>query len=582
MIIHFFNNLRLNKKLLILYIFSVFLPIILTNIIFYHVTTNNIKEQKLHDISLVLQQIKNDFRESVDDAVGVSSVLYTDNRINEFLDKQYPSTAEYVEIYDNYLRGFNKYGAIFSSVQAINFYTDNQTVLYSGGVNELSDQVKHLEWYQSIPKRRNPYPIVIRTGAGDTRDTFSIIRELNYFKVYNTTKKFVKIDLSHDTIDHIFENVTFQGEVYLINEDGGIEYSTNPILNWKDIVFNEDAIPIPDGAIFLEEKYDNVNYLKDWKVVGVVSEEELLQEVHKSGRFILYLAIFNFLVPTLIIVLISNSLNFRIGRIVRHMKKMEDQHFETIDGIQYKDEIGQLTSEFNRMSNKIQELINNVYLSNIQKKTLELQKKQAQLSALQSQINPHFLFNALETIRMRSIIKRENETAKIIENMAKMLRRSFTWGRDWVTVKEEMNIILSFLEIQKYRFEDKLDYHIEIDDSAYEYVIPNMILLPFVENASIHGIEPKKGKGYIQISIKQEEKQFVFIIKDNGPGFSSEALENLQISLQNEEAIGDNVGIKNVYYRLKMYYGEQVSFEIDREEMQGTRVTIKLPIVNKQ
>jgi two-component system, sensor histidine kinase YesM len=581
MIIDVFNNLRLNRKLLILYILSVFLPIVLTNIIFYQVTTNNVKEQKLHDISLVLQQIKSDFHESIDDAVGVSSVLYTDNKINEFLDKQYESTSDYVEIYDNYLRGFNKYGAIFSSVQAIHFYTDNPTVLYSGGVNELSLEVKQMEWYKTIPKRRNPYPIVIRTGTEEIKDTFSIIRELNYYKIYNSTKKFVKIDLSQDTIDHIFENVTFQGDVYLVNNQGGIEYSTNPLINWREELFDQTAIPIPEGAIFLEETYDNLNYLKDWKIVGVVSEQELLQEVQKSGLFILYLAIFNFLVPTLIIVFISNSLNFRIGRIVKHMKKMEDQHFETIDGIEYKDEIGQLTSEFNRMSNKIQELINNVYLSNIQKKTLELQKKQAQLSALQSQINPHFLFNALETIRMRSIIKHENETAKIIENMAKMLRRSFTWGRDWITVKEEMNVILSFLEIQKYRFEDKLHYQIDIEDSAYDYVIPNMILLPFVENASIHGIEPKKGKGIIRISIKRVENQYEFVIEDNGPGFSSEVLESLQLSLQNEEAISENVGIKNVYYRLKMYYGEQVHFEIHSEERKGTKVIIKLPIVNR-
>src|SRR5699024_5968416 len=156
----------------------------------------------------------------------------------------------------------------------------------------------------------------------------------------------------------------------------------------------------------------------------------------------------------------------------------------------FKDEIGELRSAFNRMYKKIKELINDVYISHIRKKDLELQRKQAQISALQSQINPHFLFNVLETIRMRSLLKKEDETAKIIQNMAKLLRTSITWGKDWVTVKEEVQLIQSFLEIQQYRFGDKLQYAFDVDESTFDYTIPNMLLIPFVENASIHGIEP--------------------------------------------------------------------------------------------
>src|SRR5699024_7083208 len=151
---------------------------------------------------------------------------------------------------------------------------------------------------------------------------------------------------------------------------------------------------------------------------------------------------------------------------------------------------------------------------------LQLQKQQAQLSALQSQINPHFLFNTLETIRMRSLIKNETETAHIIQNMAKMLRNSITWGKDWVTIEEEVNIIQSFLEIQQYRFDEKLSYEIKIEPTSRLATIPNISILPFVENASIHGIEPKKGRGNIHIEIdKTMEKQLLIEIIDDGVGF---------------------------------------------------------------
>jgi two-component system sensor histidine kinase YesM len=179
--------------------------------------------------------------------------------------------------------------------------------------------------------------------------------------------------------------------------------------------------------------------------VGVAQEKVLLEEVQGSRNFILYFALINLVFPSLFIVYITSSLHVRILRILKHMRKVGDQNFELIKGVNYQDEIGELTQAFNRMASKIKRLINEVYKADIQKKDLELQRKQAQLSALQSQINPHFLFNVLETIRMRSILKNEEETAKIIQNMAKMLRKSFIWGKDWVSVDEEIYLIKFFL-----------------------------------------------------------------------------------------------------------------------------------------
>src|SRR5690606_15735617 len=166
----------------------------------------------------------------------------------------------------------------------------------------------------------------------------------------------------------------------------------------------------------------------------------------------------NFIIPTIIIVLITNSVYARIMKLVSHMKKLKNQDFQMIDKESENDEIGLLMNEYNRMTRKIHQLINDVYRVNLQKKDLQLQKQQAQLSALQSQINPHFLFNTLETIRMRSLIKNEEETAKIIQNMAKIFRNSLVWRKDMVSVKEEMEFIHCFLEIQKYRFGEMLNY----------------------------------------------------------------------------------------------------------------------------
>jgi two-component system sensor histidine kinase YesM len=540
------------------------------------VTTENVKKQKMQDLTLAFEQIANDFSSTVDEAIGVSSTIYTDDALHDFFEKEYESVTDYVIDYESTFRNFNKYSPVYSSIKSITFYTDNQSMLFAGGIQEITENIRNNHWYQDISHLKYSHPIVRRTAS---IDTFSVIRQLNYYQ-NNNREKFVKIDLNTEMIRQAFGNIAFQGKIYLLSEHGRIEYSTDSEVPKQQSIYFSDSQSTSKDSIIFEQEF-NLNYLDGWKVVGVVSENAILEEVQNSRKFILYLACINFLVPSFIIIWITSSLHARLLRILRHMKRMKNQNFELIDGVEYKDEIGQITSEFNRMSQKIKDLIIDVYIANIQKKDLEIKRKQAQLSALQSQINPHFLFNSLETIRMRSLLKKEVETAKIIQNMAKLLRNSITWGKDWVSVEEELKIIQSFLEIQQYRFGDKLQYKIEVDEEAKDFMIPNMSLIPFVENASIHGIESKKGKGFLHIQIKKTTEGLQFTITDDGVGMDKEQLMNLLESIKTKEDMGESIGVKNVYYRLKLHYGNQFTFNISSSLGHGTEVQITFPFSKK-
>lgn len=230
------------------------------------------------------------------------------------------------------------------------------------------------------------------------------------------------------------------------------------------------------------------------------------------------------------------------------------------------------------MTETIHNLIHEVYLADIQKKDLELKQQQAQLHALHSQINPHFLFNTLESVRMRSLIKGEKETAKIVHNMAKMFRKSISWNQNDVTVKEELELIESFLQIQKYRFGEKLQYTIEADPAVLMYRIPKMVILPFVENASIHGIESSPGVGIIQLFVSMENDQLHIRLTDNGIGMTQAKLEELLSYLDQNTDMGEHVGMKNAYSRLKLCYKNHFTFDIQTWEGEGTRIQIKLPL----
>ncbi|WP_339291953.1 sensor histidine kinase [Paenibacillus sp. FSL W8-0187] len=573
------NNVRLRDKMLLMYFLAVFLPILVTNLIFYNVTSGSVREQRIQDITVALEQMKNEFRREVEDALEISSVFYTDIQLNEIVETVYDHPADYIEAYDTYLRRIlNSGSAVYNSVSEITVYVDNPTLLYSGGINYIDDQVKEEAWYKAIAGKNVTQPIVMRTGKNGQLDSFSIIRSMNYFSSQDDHAKYLKIDMRMPSIRQIMSNLNVQGKVYLLSSGGKIEYTTDPQV---DVI--QGSVPysgIVHGDNFLEFHTDTftTNNLNSWTIMAVTPEDVVLRDVHQSLRFVIVLTCLNFLLPTLVIVWISRSLNVRLVRILKHMKKVKNQHYDTIQEAEARDEIGQLTGEFNRMTLQLKSLINDVYVADIQKKNLELQRRHAQLNALQSQINPHFLFNALETIRMRSLMKDEDETAKIIHNMAKIFRNSLVWKKDMVTLKEEVEFIHCFLEIQKYRFGDKIDYSVHAPAEEGHLQIPKMAIVTFVENASIHGIEPLKHGGRIEVHIAREGQTLICNIQDNGAGMSAEQLERIYRYLDTEDEMGERIGIQNVIYRLKLYYGSRFQFEIDSSLGQGTRVRLSIPI----
>ncbi|GAE91983.1 two-component sensor histidine kinase [Gracilibacillus boraciitolerans JCM 21714] len=572
------NNIKIKNKLLLIYMFSVFLPIVLTNVIFYYVTSENVRNQKIHDNELALRQVTNSFKQGVEDAVGIASVLYSDAFVYQFLDKNYESPLDFILAYNSQFRDINKFTPIYSSIRSINLFTDNPTVIKAGGIYDINEDVINSHWYQSTIETRKKYPVVTRRIEDDVLlDQFVVVRALDSSESV-TNEKVIMINLNERFIHQIFSNETFEGEIFLLNENNTIEFSTDESVPWSAKYLSFNAIDIPDNAIILEESYQ-MQYMSNWKLVGgVIPEDKLLTEVRKSIPSILYLALWNFVIPTLFIIYLAGNIHFRLNTIVKKMRKVKNQNFELIEGKLYKDEIGVLTTEFNRMSKKIKDLINDVYVVKIQKKDLEIQKKETQLKALQSQINPHFLFNVLETLRMRSLLKEEIETADIIQNMAKLLRNSITWNKDFVTVKEEVQLIKAFLEIQKYRFDEKIQYEIYLSKLAEDSLIPNMIIIPFIENASIHGIEPLKANGKINVYIDRNDEQLECIIEDNGVGISDKKYQEIMRSLGEDEIVGESIGISNVYQRLKMYYDENFVLEIQTNKKKGITVYLRIPL----
>ncbi|SEL65438.1 sensor histidine kinase [Paenibacillus sp. OK003] len=578
--LNFFNNIRLRDKMLILYLFFVLVPVILTNVIFYQVTIANVKSQRMADLSKGMEQIRSQFMGEIRNAADFSSSFYTDSILNDMLDVNYTNPVQYIEAYDSYLRKIlNTYYSGYRSLQGLTIYVDNESVLPSGGVEFLTEEVRQSEPYRLLANSEHSAPLLMRSGPEGNRQTFSILRKLNYYEALPGWKeKFVRLDLKPSTIRQIFTNLNVQGNLYLINPAGQIDYSTDSGIPWSSQLVNYSDVMDQQSKKEFEMAFPLSGEMKGWKINGVFNESEIYKELGKPSPLVVVLACINLILPTWIIIWMTRTIHVRLARILKHMEKVKHQRFEPIRQPESSDEIGQLTAEFNRMTMTIHRLINDVYVADIQHKNLELQRRHAQLNALQSQINPHFLFNALETIRMRSLMKDEDETARIIYHMAKIFRNALTWNRDKVSIQEELEYVTCFLEIQQYRFGHKLNYTIDLDPEAADCSIPKMTLLPFVENASIHGIEPLKEGGEIRLRIRRTGSELICVVEDSGAGMTEDKRNLLLSYVETEDAMGDRVGVQNVIYRLKLIYDSRFHIQIDSALRAGTRVEIGLPL----
>ncbi len=575
------HHLKLRSKLIFIYVMCVFIPIVLTNVIFYQVTSTNIKNQKTADAERATSLLLAELEALIDDAAGISYLYSIDTGLNHHLNTDHASFDKYVESLSAVSNLFNRANKEYKTISSVKIMSDNPTILASADIIKLDEEIRKTDWYHQIKNSNHTYP-----HLHVTHNSISVIQQLQDHR-FDAYEHIIKIDLNIKYVNQLFDLSGFEGDIYLLNPSnqalfGRLATGKPSELITVDRTLSVEEIPKPNKTIIIAKPYQKNRYFGVWTLYGVLDEEKTLYDVRQSGQFILWLAGINFLVPTIIIMIISRSIHMRIQDILKHMKSTKGKNFERIPYYRERDEVGELAVEFNRMSERIENLINDVYVAEIQKKELELGQRQAQLHALHSQINPHFLFNALETIRMRSLMKGETQTAKTIQNMAKIFRKSILWKRSFVTIREELDLIESFLEIQKYRFDSKLEYHIEVDQAVMDIEIPKMAFLPFVENASIHGIENIPGIGYMTIQIAQEHGQIIFMISDNGVGMDQAKMNELHRYFGEDTAMGDSIGIKNVLTRLKIYYGESFIFDIASEQGKGSRIKLRLPIVSKK
>jgi two-component system sensor histidine kinase YesM len=242
------------------------------------------------------------------------------------------------------------------------------------------------------------------------------------------------------------------------------------------------------------------------------------------------------------------------------------------------------------MISSLKELMKKVYAADLQKKQFEVKQKDMEFKLLASRINPHFFFNALETIRAKARTNQISELEEIVKSLGRIMRKSLENKKEQVSVQSEVEFTLHYLEIQKYRFEEKLEYSITMNDIIKEMNIIPHLFQPIVENAIVHGIEQKIGGGTILLSGSRVRDTLIFTIEDNGLGIRKDKLDLIKNALADSDGTWERAerksiygkgphgtGLLNVHQRIRLYYGRPYGIRVASKEGEGTIVSLQLP-----
>ncbi|WP_336776799.1 cache domain-containing sensor histidine kinase [Paenibacillus sp. MMO-58] len=388
------------------------------------------------------------------------------------------------------------------------------------------------------------------------------------------------LDVNFNTIDELSDRVSLgeKGYVYILDESAGnIVYHPQLQLIYAGLK-NENvelALKHTYGS-YIDKTSNSTKIISvqtignvGWKVVGVSYKDEAMTSISELNRSMFQLL----LALILIVVLLSSIVSRRISRPIKQleltMKNVEHGNFEQTAVGEGPLEVRQLADRFNIMIGTIKKLMRQIVTEQESKRTYELE-------ALQAQINPHFLYNTLNSVVRMVGMNKNEEVTTMITSLSKLFRISLGKGKSVIAIADELEHARNYLVIQQMRFKNKFDFSIEAEDVALNYATLKLIVQPLIENALVHGIEPSVDKGYIRVKVKLDGQDIVIEVRDNGLGMSEERLKQVNAGHVTSSK-GSGVGVMNVQERIRLFYGQAYGLHFESELEEGTTVTIRFP-----
>lgn len=591
-ILRLYNNSKLGHKLLIVFIIVSILPVLFLQSFSFSVYKDNLMKNTNELMQGSLKQIADQVSLNMQSYGNMVYQIYRNEQIienmNALIDEENTHKAV---AYNQIVSQLRQYHDADSGIRAISIVCENgSSVVY----DFMTDSSLNTIWgYYQNPFQMPPYREAIDEPGMVITDTmrFSGGENTGYF--FHMSKRmfdFERLNLGSIgtvtmTIDQsILNSICNNNEEslersinFIINEDRSVisypdeEFTgmqINPELSLEEFV-------VVSG--FLRNRNIAVNQYEDpatgWIYCNVYDVDYMLQDIKKMQNIQITIVFMILLFSMFLIVHIVRTMDQSVRSVVSGMQEVQKGNLDVVVPVQSFREIGTIADNFNDMTVKVKQLIEEVSEANEQ-------KRDAEIRALEAQINPHFLYNTLDTINWMAIEKEEYEISKMLRNLGVILRYSVNKSNQLASMREIEDWIEKYISLNQMRFENAFTYEINVDKETYNVRIYKLLLQPFVENAILHGFKEMEYGGLLRIDIhlSEDKSDLIIIIEDNGKGISSEVLN---IFNNREEAIRDDgrsIGLHNAFSRIHMYYGDKASWNINSIVGKGTVITIRLPV----
>lgn len=580
----------MRSKLFISYLCLILIPFLIFAIINTHITSKDLETKAIHSSRQVFEQGRSYLEYKIDMEKTYMNVLSMNDKIQEIIKKDSAAYNDNAGIWGFDLAQIRK--QFFNAKPDISIA---QTRIYLNGsltnIDETEDvqklsRVLKTNWYNQLVTTTNSFVWFYDEEKGEDNEPSKYISSVRRIPDNENFKEIigvVRVDIPESVFKSILDHVTFfnSASVFLVNNYNEIlctssSANTTATSFIYEIIkgYSKDNL---SSGVWDNFTINNANYLvgmqnvagTNWNMVVAIPYKEILSSQSKTLK------------QMLIIILVIAPLSFplayfgaasgtrRIRKLIANIRIIQKGDFNVSVLQGGKDEIGELTSNFNIMITKIAMLLDEKY-------ELGREIKSMELKALQAQINPHFLYNTLDLIYWKAMRIKENSIYELVKSLSKFYKLSLSKGKDIVLLENEIEHVKAYVQIQNARFKNGITLIVDIPESLYQKKIPKITLQPIVENSIIHGIlETKDEKGIIKISGYCSEGKFILEIEDDGVGISKEKLANILV--ENSSDTFHGYGINNINKRIKLLYGDDYGLEYTSKAGLGTTVRIIFP-----
>ena len=568
----------------------------------YYQTIKNINKESLSYNTELMVKGREELTTYLEDIALISTVLYRYtpfmNVLTQGVGENNKDNMEEVRRVLAYV--YNSRSEIEQMHLYINKGSDSFTNYHSRISGRGKNQTIYLHpYYRKLEQGKTNYSLIEPPHTIYSYNGLSIIPNSEKSTVLSFHNKirnvpsndilgFMSIDINLSKIDGIVNRLVKESEdISIINENGTIIYSSNNALigekskdEWIDAVQNSPHQNNMNweskdfsGVIF----YENITVQDNsWYMIKSIPYSSLYKSAKETAYMNTIIALLALIIVLVITIIISFKITAPIKVLIDNMKKVEQGIFEADFKIRGNDEISILGRRFKSMVLQINRLIDQEY-------KLQIENKSAQLKVLQSQINPHFLYNSFQSIGTLALKMKAVPVYSLLTSLSDMMRYSMNMRDEMVLFSKEIKHAKSYLGLQKQRFEEELNIKMNISPDTEEIFVPKMILQPIIENCFKHGFSEEMEDASISICSYIKEEELIFIVQDNGRGVKKEKLEILRKGLYRRETMKEgkeqeSIGLKNIYDRLQLYYGEKATLVMESVENKEFTVKVRIPV----